>query len=282
MLIRYRQVIKCFFACLIIYLIILYHVKTKNSILIKRRFEALKLPLYECRGRETIKEFQEPFIQWLSKNKPSNVHLRILIVADLKSKHVKEITKIIGYFKVPIRVESPETIQLFEIVLEGRFSLIIFDDYRHFLGFSNEEKELLLDYCRKFNVGIISFYSSSAETSSEAKMEQFMVYEAEYAVNLRFPENSPIRFVAKSSAVLPSPEQYRPDWALFDNFTNGTAILLAENYYGDVKAAAFLMRQNNSDHIIIGNSLQYWIVKLTLLDSIIYMAPNLAQYNLEK
>lgn len=193
-------------------------------------------------------------------------------------KQQKIILPFLKYFKVPIRTETFDGNFLLELENEGRFSIIIFEDYRLFQKLSVKKKIILINYCKLYNVGVISFYSLN-EGIEQTKT--FTAYGSQYAQNIQIPKNSPIKFVAKSSSVLKYPQPYQPDWTFFDNYSYAIPILIAEDYYRQTKSVAIL-NLDEFEHIIIGKGLEEWIIKLIFLDSFIYLAPNIAQYDLKR
>lgn len=260
-----------------IYLLFILYIKNKTTTYKRLHYIPQKIPFYECKEAKTYEKFFKPKPSSLYKKlSPKKVISRILIISN--SKHQKLIYDFLNYFKVSIRVEKFDNNLVLEIVDEGRFSLIVFDDYRLFQQLNAKERRLLIDYCQHYNVGIISFYLNEV---LYVTTEAFTIYGAQYVQNIQIPENSPVRFVGKFSNLLVVPEPYKSDWTLFDNLLNATSILIAEDYYKNKKSVAILI-SDEIEHIVIGKSLEEWIIKIIFLDSVIYMAPNIAKYELEK
>lgn len=254
-----------------------------------RRFQPTTLPLYSCPANgsdaESVTGSRE------HRTKPSShaaKRSRILLITATNSTDYSDISAFLDYLKVPIRVESlgsegPSHQWLLELAGVGRYSLIVFSDYRLYYNLTNETRESISRYCAEFGVGLISFLPSRGGDEEE-DFGLFTISNGQYAHNMRFPRNSPIRHIGKADAARPFPGVYESDWALMRVHNNSAIVVLveAEDYYGRTGATGILLQvSSHAEHVILSHdTLGDWMMRLALLDSLIYF--NVTDPDLER
>ena len=248
-----------------------------------RRFQPTTLPLYTCpvnnSDAESVTESYDheagyKFISHAAKKS------RILLVTTTNSTNHSNILAFLDYLKVPIRVEnlSNEGLSrnqqwLLELAGVGRYSLIVFSDYRLYYTLSNETKGSITRYCTEFGVGLISFLPSRGD--EEEDFGSFTVFNGQYAQNMRFPRTSPIRHIGKADAVRPFPGVYESDWALMrihNNSAKVQVLVTAEDIYGRTGASGILLaKAGDAEHVVLSYDFHGdWMMQMALLDSLLY------------
>ncbi|KAI1715510.1 heparan sulfate-N-deacetylase domain-containing protein [Ditylenchus destructor] len=268
------------------YFIVLYYIFSTNKDIQKVRHRAEPFSLYQCPSEKHLASIAKG-IHLTPKLPPATSAERILLVTRLNAAvgRGNPVLSFLNHFKVPIRIATVDGISGDKLPpLElgngtGRFSVIIFQDYVLYDSLAKSDKVELLKYCRRHNVALISFLSPDL-SRDKRDFELFSIKVAQKQNRLRIPQSSPIKFVGKSSTVLDIDQ----NWTLIQPMNNVTVILVAEEDNGSELAAAVLLRDPayDTDHIVIGQIPDNWMVKIILLDSLIYMAPNIANRDLDR
>ena len=238
----------------------------------------LPLPLYECPHQRGDHEYERgPLAN--SHPTPSQVYPRILLIINSTSTPTTQgpFHSLLSYLKVPIRVEQLFDGSLLEVAGVGRFSLILFNDYRLYHSLPPAHKQKLLSYCANHSVGLISLISAGANESEEEEEfgDQFTALSRQHPKQLLFPHDSPIATVGKRGAVLPF-IYGDDDWVLLTP-KKGISLLDVNDQYDVKRSAALLLKENDGvDHIVMGQSpAKHWMMRVLLHDALSYLAPNL-------
>lgn len=157
----------------------------------------------------------------------------------------------------------------------GRFSLIVFTDYFHFYQLPDDDKTRLLHYCRKHHVGIISFLQLEDD---EKNFGPFTAFGNQSVRQMHFPQHSPVRFVGKSTTMLEEEEEDK--WTLMRANNLTPSVIAGLNLRDEPMAGAIMLRDADVDHVVLGKGVENWMVKIALMDSLIYM--NVINSNLER
>lgn len=275
----YRLVLKWAFFFLILYFCIIFLIRGSGTDSQIKRFQAPTFNLYKCPAETS--SIKEAYRSSPIKSKRTLLYKRILLIANVGSSYQKSIFALLEYLKFPIRVEFYRIngqLPILKIAGEGQFNLIVFDDYRLFDSLSGENKIELLNYCDEYGIGMISFLFSNVKENG-ILFPHFTAKGKQFVKNLRFMVDSGVNFIAKSSIGF-LVDSYTQDWTLFSNIT-GQSILVASNINNDDLTAALLVRECfNVSHIIFGQNLEHWIMKVAFMDALIYL--NVADWDLER
>lgn len=243
------------------------------------RFDAPSFNFYKCPAQNFL--INNAQFSSLIQSKYEKVYKRILLIAHSKSNYQKSIFALLEYLKLPIRVEFfdlHKQLLILNITNTGLFNLIVFEDYRIFYNLSDANKLELLNYCNNFGIGMISFlfYDISKRGTF---FSHFTANGKQVVKNLRFIANSGVNFIAKTSVEF-LVNSYSNDWTLFSNVT-GQSILVASDINNNNLSATILVHEPfNIPHIIFGQNLDLWIIKIAFLDALIYL--KVADIDLER
>uniref|UniRef100_A0AC35FTS7 [heparan sulfate]-glucosamine N-sulfotransferase n=1 Tax=Panagrolaimus sp. PS1159 TaxID=55785 RepID=A0AC35FTS7_9BILA len=175
-----------------------------------------------------------------------------------------------------------------ELLLElkkGRFSIIIFEDYNTYLTLDPKNKQSLLNYCSKNKVGIISFIGFGGDNYAFEKETGAEIVSNEVITHLHFSNNSRVPFIAKKNNKLSLSEKDGSGWTIFyPQKSSSFQPFIACEDSGGINAAVAIHDNginSNVEHIIFGQNLQHFFIKIAFWDSLLYMSRGSFNWSLD-
>uniref|UniRef100_A0A915NU03 [heparan sulfate]-glucosamine N-sulfotransferase n=1 Tax=Meloidogyne floridensis TaxID=298350 RepID=A0A915NU03_9BILA len=185
--------------------------------------------------------------------------------------------------RMPVRLEQhlAGDILLLELNEIPRFSLIVFENFLTFYYLSNEQKEALNNFSKKYSVGIISFLELDSGRTTRKNFGEFEAFGGLPVKTVSFSSNSPIRKIGKDGCEYSFSETEQTGWTLFKGtLPNSIPLLEATTSEGKIFYPAFLF--NEGMHAIFGAKPDHWLIYIALLDTINYFAPNIYSEDSER
>lgn len=247
------RIVFCF-ALISLYFTLVRHTRTVQKV----RYKANQLPLFECPNNNRQQDEKERQFSY-----KSNAQQRILLFKDPNSEIHNRIVDHLNYLKLPIRVESltNTTNLLLELDNEGLYSLIIFTNYSNYENLQHNVKLQIYEYAKRFHVGLIYFALNSKCTQIECQTKQ-------QAIQLKFNNQSPIPFIARTDIIINGPNFEISDWTFLSG-QNWDSVLQAEDENGDIKNV-IVHKKQLVEEVIIGHDLTIWPITLAFHDIISY------------
>lgn len=217
----------------------------------------------------------------IKKFNGSNIK-RFLVICSTGSFRHKSIISFLNYVKVPIRIGTVDDLSILSIADISRFSVIIFESYHTYNLLSIEKKEKLLKFCAENNIGIISFLAYD-EAKTEVSQQQFNLKVNQNIASLTFLDNV-VNFVAKAGCSF-ALDSLNSGWTFFGSVNSSsysTILYATDPYYNDYAVEVLLQELYNVQHIILGQHIDNWIIKIAFLDALSYVAPNVVDYDLNR
>lgn len=267
---------------ILIYGILYYFLSSKNRIIEKQRVKARNFSLYECPSNDEIindRNFAYN-LQWQNET-----NLRVLLIIRQDSIYAKTLSTFVHYLKIPVRVEVFDGGELLLELKKGRFSIIIFEDYNTYLTLDPKNKQILLNYCSKNKVGIVSFIGFGGDNYAFEKETGAEIVSNEVITNLHFSNNSRIPFIAKKNRKLSLSEKDGTGWTIFyPQKSSSFQPFIACEDSGGINAAVAIHDNgiiSNVEHIIFGQNLQHFFIKIAFWDSLLYMSRGSFNWSLD-
>jgi hypothetical protein len=246
-------------------LLVYYGIYQCNHHLATPKLAKTLLPPYQC----PHPPFNQGFIDNFPANRTFAVDERILLIKKSKEEN-KNLLNYLYYFKIPIRIQIEADNLFYQLLPErGRFSAIIFEDYRSLFLLSADQKRELLKYCSKFQVPLISFLLDVREYE---QFSGFVAKRTQNIISMRVYQNSFLNRLATTTSFQPHSKFSAPyNWTLF-NVSPGIkyeTVIEADVSYSESIPAAIIIREDaDVKHFISGSSIEHWIVKIALLELI--------------
>ena len=269
---------------LLIYAILFYFLRSKNRIIEKQRTKARPFSLYKCpinNSPDILNERNYAYdLQW-----GGETNSRVLLVARQDSIYAKTLANFIHYLKIPVRTEVFDGAEFLLESKKGRFSIIVFEDFNNYLSLNQANKKSLLDYCSRNKVGIISFMGSGGDGFEFQQETGAEILSNEGVTNLHFSNSSKIPYIAKRGRVLSLTEAESAGWTAFNIQKSNTfhPFIACEDSGGNDAAVAIHDNGSvsNVEHIIFGQNLQHFFIKIGFWDALLYMSRGSFSWSLE-
>uniref|UniRef100_A0A914YAX4 Heparan sulphate-N-deacetylase domain-containing protein n=1 Tax=Panagrolaimus superbus TaxID=310955 RepID=A0A914YAX4_9BILA len=268
----------------LIYAVLYYFLSSKNGVIEKQRVKARNFSLYECPSNENfdtiINRNYAYNLKWQNET-----NLRVLLIKRQESIYAKTLATFIHYLKIPVRSEVFDVSELLLDLKEGRFSIIIFEDYNIYLNLDSKNKQILMDYCSKNKVGIISFFGFGGDNLAFEKETHVKFVSDEVITDLHFTNDSKIPFVAKKNRKLSLSQKDGSGWSVFypQSMSSYHPFITCVDSGGIDAAVA--IHDNGSishvEHIIFGQNLQHFFIKLAFWDALLYMSRGSYMWSLD-
>ncbi len=165
----------------------------------------------------------------------------------------------------------------------GKFGAIFFEDFRFFLQMDPWNRDLLLKYCKMFDVGIVSLVPSGDLPFDEEvtlKSGEPLPFTVRTGPDLRdfsVTANATMLRVTRGGQTEPGPIPHGEDWVTFmprhDTYSSVASAKLVEedDERGGDERSLVLQDHGKLDgvrKVLFGGQLRHWVNKLLLLDAL--------------
>ncbi|KAI6217033.1 [Heparan sulfate]-glucosamine N-sulfotransferase [Aphelenchoides fujianensis] len=222
------------------------------------RYGAHPFPLFQCPHSSNSSPGA------VSTFRSVNTQQRILLIRDPASTSHTLILDHLEFLKVSVWVEAirEDPGLLLEDRNGGRFSLIVFANFRTFDSLSAAHKSALANYSTSYRVGVISFAQPAKTPLPKGGSE------ADCRGRLQFVAHTGIPRIARSRVPIDLSGLARSAWSL-TSLPEWTPVL--EAAFNDGSAGAVIaLRKEPFQHVLFGHNLDLWPVKLGFADVLHY------------
>ncbi|ESO93397.1 hypothetical protein LOTGIDRAFT_232790 [Lottia gigantea] len=254
------------------------------------------LPLSPCRAN--ITDMKNPFKK-ISHHTKDVLRFgeKVLVLVDLQfSKAGTKIIRLLEAVRIEYKVVSTgRNLPTLTHLDEGKFAVIIFENFNAYINMDNWNRQLLDKYCLEYNVGIIGFVPSTTDMITEIVPGFPLTMEynqklQDYKLN-RF---SDVWRVTKASQFYEG--RLPGDWTVFRT-NHSTYEPLSYSKKQSQKFSVSIEDDDNKPvspviydsgkidnikRILFGSTLRFWLHRLLLLDSISYLSHGKLSVSLDR
>ena len=241
----------------------------------------LKSPEF-CQATEQKSVPPNRLIQSLLNSKTRSPGKVLIVNKTSYSKGYKSVTEIlsahrIGFKSTVAGKNLPDLIKMTKNV--GKYGVIVFEDFRTYIGMDSWNRDLLDKYCQTYNVGIIAF------VPLEEQLEQLVDKSKKMSKMLRLRHNSKITQVEikanssvlrlTKSGVATIIEDDNP-WLTFHADENFYETIAEGSFINGTKETTVVLDKGNQDGIrkvLFSSTLnKHWLYKLLFTDALHFLS----------
>merc|ERR1719300_620207 len=239
-----------------------------------------------CPGTNSSRSTLDDLTYWGSPHNLNGKHnVRILLISSSPGpSQAKEITEFLVMNRLKYKIaysgkHLPDLISLSKGI--GKYPVIIFQDMRDFYHMDQWNREILNKYCRQFSVGILGFLPTGNEILNyEGVDDNSSSYSLKISSHTSLSSIStgehPMFRILKKNLTLTG-YQLGAKWLRFESLVNGFDQIITGSFDDGVVAPIVIEDLGNIDgvkKVLIGGnkSMQYWFIKLLVLDALNYLS----------
>jgi len=239
-----------------------------------------------CPGANSSRSTLDDLTYWGSPHNLNGKHnVRILLISSSPGpSQAKEITEFLVMNRLKYKIaysgkHLPDLISLSKGI--GKYSVIIFQDMRDFYHMDQWNREILNKYCRQFSVGILGFLPTGNEILNyEGVDDNSSSYSLKISSHTSLSSIStgehPMFRILKKNLTLTG-YQLGAKWLRFESLVDGFDQIITGSFDDGVVAPIVIEDLGNIDgvkKVLIGGnkSMQYWFIKLLVLDALNYLS----------